>query len=88
MNNYTYTVIILVYIWSVKGNVQHLIMLSMLVPAFGLAIWKLGDPDCSNPFYGYSLGMPLALGIVFISMFIVFAYERCHETKTHPMWND
>nr|XP_022325514.1 uncharacterized protein LOC111125734 isoform X1 [Crassostrea virginica] len=81
------------FLWDkdIKDFMQFMAGLSVIVTfilefvSFGLAIWKFGDPDCSNPFYGYSLGMPLALGIVFISMFIVFAYERCHETKTHPM---
>lgn len=53
--------------------------------SFGFAMWKLGDPDCSNPFYGYSIGMPLTQGILFILIFVVYGVHRCREPKTRPI---
>uniref|UniRef100_A0A8W8KXB4 Uncharacterized protein n=1 Tax=Magallana gigas TaxID=29159 RepID=A0A8W8KXB4_MAGGI len=53
----------------------------LLFPAFGFAMWKLGDPDFSNPFYGYSFGMPLTQGVLFILIFVVYGVYRCREPK-------
>ncbi|XP_061165392.1 uncharacterized protein LOC133174319 [Saccostrea echinata] len=81
------------FLWDkdIRDFMQFMAALSVIVTfilefiSFGIAIWKRDDPDCTNPFYGYSIGMPFSLGILLIFLYIVFGIDRYKNSRTNPL---
>ncbi|XP_048772202.2 uncharacterized protein LOC125678110 isoform X2 [Ostrea edulis] len=80
------------FLWDreIRDFMQFMAAFSVIVTfilefvSFGFAMSQLDSPKCDNPFYGYSIGMPLTLGILFILLFVVFGFDRCKNSKTQP----